>query len=129
VNWEWEPGIGLGPFRFGAALPASTLACPIVDLGWGDDGTGWESFGVLAGAFTVHVEAECVVACDCWQRVEYRGCNLVGLTPDQLAALLGVELSISQVAPADEALEAEALGASFWFAEGRVQSVTVNRIP
>jgi hypothetical protein len=124
MSWNWEPGVCLGPFVFGQALPENRAELGLEDLGWSDDGTGWESFSAQDGAYTVHVAAGKIVALECWSKLLFRGQNLVGLTQAEVQTLLGD----GELAMKVGSLDWNAMGLSLWMEGGSVESASLTQV-
>lgn len=128
MNWDWQPGLACGPFVFGEPLPAASEELSIEDLGWSDDGTGWDSYAIQKDQGTVHVAEGRIVAVECWQSLRYLGIDLLGLRLAELQTLFGDKLKSGPLVGDSQGFEVDELGAAFWIEDECVASVSVNAV-
>jgi len=129
MNWDWTPGIRIGPFVFGAPLPrledvALTLLEPDCE------GADWQTYRVGDEEARVSVEDGVVTAVECMRSLRYLGHReLLGSSPKAAEVLLGeVLVRAKDWSDGTAMYQAESLGLTLWVEDDRVESATVEAV-
>lgn len=89
ASWQWLPGRSLGPVRFGQPLGSllDEHSLDLVEPPYPE--ADWETYVSPDGGQEIHVKCGVVDTVGCFRCLNYRGLNIIGLTVEEMYALLG----------------------------------------
>lgn len=128
ADWTWIPGVRVGPFRFGEALPIQSpwkleLLPPSMEE------ATWQTFRVADEAARVCVEDGNVEYVECVASLVYEEREIIGMSIREVQGLLSAPLRLSKAyVDGAQTWECVELGLTLWVESGCIESVTVGLI-
>ena len=129
MNWDWIPGVRVGPFFFGAPLPhVEDVELCLLEPDYED--ADWQTYRVGDEEARVSVRDGVVTDLECTKSLKYLGrSELLGLSTTAVEALLGkVLVQTEQWDDGTTMYEVESLGLTLWIEGERVESATVEAV-
>lgn len=125
-SWEWRPGRSVGPFRFGSDANAVIERFGLCKLEPDCPGAYWETYEIPGHESRISTEGGKISSINCWDRLSYKGFDLLTLTINEARAILGPEEQAESVGEGAMAVYYNSLGLTLWTSDGKIESATCD---
>ncbi|WP_299817497.1 hypothetical protein [uncultured Roseibium sp.] len=134
-NWNWTPGVGVGPLKFGVSIDDNQTDLDLKLLvPEGGDASGWATYEVGGPNKTISTENGKIESIQCEDYFGYKNENLIGMSEAELVAHMGeepYEIGVSveyDNGVIETPFEYDNLALIAWSADGKIVSASAHEI-
>ncbi|WP_298821428.1 hypothetical protein [uncultured Roseibium sp.] len=134
-KWEWTPGVGVGPIKFGTPIEEYIERFDLkLRVPEGTTSTGLGSYTIQDFAKSVATDLGKVESVECEDYFGFRGKNLIGMSEIELITYMGIdpdEISVGVLyenGSVQTPFEYDALGLIVWFEDEKLISAAAMEI-
>lgn len=124
LSWSWEPGLSVGPFRFGEDSGKVIREFGLVKLDPDVPSAYWDTYEIPDHESRIMVQEAKLSGVLCCDHLILSDKELLGMPLSWLRVLLGTEDRFEPNVGLDCAAHYDRLGATFWIVDKRVDTVS-----
>ncbi|QFT30987.1 hypothetical protein FIV00_10905 [Labrenzia sp. THAF82] len=135
LKWEWIPGIGVGPMKFGAPIKNFIERFELkLHVPEGTTPEEWGSFIIQDFVKSVTTEHGLIQTVECEDYFGFRGKNLIGMSEEELIAHMGSDPDkigvgvLYENGSVQTPFDYDALGLIVWFEDEKLISAAAMEI-